>query len=176
MAVAKMHQPRVLMRILIAAVFASSVWPGTAFAKRSAPTPVPPVIWEGIEFRAPLDVDQMGCVQAFELASGRKLWESKVYRIWISPLEETDVQWVFITSLKVQGSKLIVRNEAGRTYQVDLKTGRVDGGIWLWISWSIPAVLAALAAFFIGRRVQAGKRNELSLPQLPHITHNVCYI
>src|SRR5262245_38412660 len=85
--------------------------PDTAFAKRKAPKPVPPVVWEGVEYRAPLNVEHMGCVQAIELSSGRKLWETEVYHVWIVPTLEEDVQWVFISSMKVQGGKLLVRNE-----------------------------------------------------------------
>ena len=70
----------------------SFLWPGSAYAKRKAPAPVPPVVWQGLEYRAQLDVAHMGGVQAFELASGRKLWETKIYHVWINPLLEEDVR------------------------------------------------------------------------------------
>ena len=44
----------------------SLLWPAPAYAKRKAPTPVPAVVWQGVEYRAPLDVEHMGRVQAFD--------------------------------------------------------------------------------------------------------------
>src|SRR5882672_6131935 len=117
---------------LIAFAVASLFWPDSVFAKRSAPSPVPPVVWQGVEYRAPLDVANMGHVQAFELSSGRKLWDTKVYDVRIIPLLEEDVQWVFISALQVQDGKLLVRNEAGKSFRLNLSTGRVEGAMSYW--------------------------------------------
>lgn len=97
-----------------------------ASAKRLAPKPVPPVVWQGVEYRAPLDVEHMGCVQAFEVASGKKLWETKVYPVHISDELETDIQWVFISGLQVHDGKLWVTHESGNWSRLDLVTGRVE--------------------------------------------------
>ena len=99
----------------------------TAHAKRSAPAPVPPVVWEGMEYRAPLGVEHMGCVQAVEAASGLAVWETRVYQVPINPLLEEDVQWVFVSGLQVQNDVLLVNAEDGRSYRLDLRTGRVEG-------------------------------------------------
>src|SRR5580692_11483923 len=111
---------------LIAHAAVTLFWSDSAFAKRSAPKPVPPVVWQGVEYRAPLDVEHMGHVQAFELSSGRKLWETKVYKVWIVPLLEEDVQWVFVSAMQVQDGKLLVKNERGKSFRLDLKTGRIE--------------------------------------------------
>src|SRR5438552_16897719 len=103
------------------------LWPAIGFADRVAPKPVPAVVWQGVEYRAPLDLDLMGQVQAFEQSSGRKLWETKVYHIRITSQREADVQWVFISGMQAHGGKLLVTIEAGKSYRSDLKTGRVEG-------------------------------------------------
>ena len=46
---------RVQPRLLIAFAAVTLLWPASAFAKRKSPRPVPPVIWEGVEYRAPLE-------------------------------------------------------------------------------------------------------------------------
>src|SRR5258708_4030822 len=65
--------------LIIAAslVFLLSLPPSVAFAKRRAPKPVPPLVHEGVEYRAPHA--RMGIVEAVDRASGRKLWETRVY-------------------------------------------------------------------------------------------------
>jgi outer membrane protein assembly factor BamB len=130
---------------ILALVAVELFWPVTVFAKRAAPKPVAPVVWEGVEYRA----SGMAQVRAVEITTGRKLWETKVYHVWIIPLAETDVQSVFITNLKVEAGKLVVKNEAGKTYQLDLKTGRVAGRPPPWALW----VLLASAVFFVAKMV-----------------------
>jgi hypothetical protein len=120
--------------------------PVAVYAKRGAPRPVPPVVWEGIEYRAPLDWHHMGCVQAFDVSSGHKLWETKIYHVWIMPLAEEDNQSVFISSMQIQGEKLLVTNENGNGYRLDLKTGRVEGR-WLW--WFLLGLLVLTVGFFL---------------------------
>jgi outer membrane protein assembly factor BamB len=136
------------------------LWPTSAFAKRRAPSPVPPVVWQGVEYRAPLGVEQMGHVQAVELSSGRKLWETKVYHAWIIPmhLEEEDVQWVFISSMKVEGDKLLVGNENGKSFRLDLKTGRVEGAMGYWGLWILAGGFLFALAFRVWFRASRGQR------------------
>ncbi|PWU18398.1 MAG: hypothetical protein C5B50_09425 [Verrucomicrobia bacterium] len=130
------------------------LFPTAAFAKRAAPHPVPPVIWHGIEYRAPLD--HMGHVQAFDQASGRLLWDSTVYHVLIVPWCEEDVQWVFVSSMQIQDGKLLVRNEKGESFELDLKTGRVAGQI-PWFALAIGA-LVAVVAFIVW--IRKGQRIE----------------
>src|SRR2546426_10024285 len=103
---------RVQSTALISLAAATLLWPASASAKRRAPNPVPPVVWQGVEYRAPLDVEHMGYAQAFELPSGRKLWETKVYHVWIVPTLEEDNQWVFISGMQIQGGKSGMRTES----------------------------------------------------------------
>lgn len=123
------------------------LWPASAFAKRRAPSPVLPVVWQGVEYRAPLDVEHMGYIQAFDLASGRKLWDTRVYHVWIIPLHEKDVQWVFISSVQVQNEKLLVTNEKGKSFRLDPRTGRVEGAMRYWLPWFLTGALLLSLAY-----------------------------
>jgi hypothetical protein len=127
-----------------------SLLPSVALAKRAAPKPVSPIVHDGVEYRA--THKRMGVVEAFDAASGRKLWETRVYSVLINPFVERDVQDVFIKSLQVQDGMLLVTNERQQTYKLDLSTGHVQGAVWCWIPLSCVAGALALAAFQIWKR------------------------
>ena len=148
---------------LITLAAAILLWPASAFAKRRAPSPVPPIVWQGVEYRAPLDVEHMGHVQAIELSSGQTLWETKVYRVWITPLAEEDVRWVFISAMQIQNGKLLVRNENGKNFELNLKTGRVEGAMRYWTPWSVGGGLVLILGFFAWIRYRCAKS---TLPQI----------
>jgi hypothetical protein len=143
-----MHPQRI---ILLPSLIAVSLCPFTAFAKRAAPKPVPPVVEDGVEYRA--SHARMGCVEAIDAASGRKLWETRVYSVIINPLVERDVQDVFITSLQVRAGGLLVSNEAGRTYELDLRTGRVEGAVWYWVPFLCIGGALVFGALLTWRRI-----------------------
>ena len=147
---------------LVAIAIVTLLFPVSAFAKRKTPKPVPAVVWEGVEYRAPLDLEHMGHVQAFELSSGGKLWETEVYHVWITPAVEEDVQWVFISSMQVQGGKLLVRNENGQSLRLDLKTGRIEGALRYWLPWFLAAAIFAAAAFLVWIRMSHSWRRAVA--------------
>jgi hypothetical protein len=98
-------------------------------AKRSAPEPVRPVVHKGVKYTAPHFVDGQpagGVVEALDAKTGKALWRLKVYEIKPDPNLERDVQDVFITSLAINGNKLLVVNERHERYSVDLKTHAVS--------------------------------------------------
>jgi hypothetical protein len=91
-----------------------------AEAKRSAPKDVAPITKDGIVYAAPRD--HMGCVQAKNEKTGQSVWLRQVYVVKYDVQMETDVQDCFITSLRIDGDKLLVTNEDGGQFQVDLGT------------------------------------------------------
>lgn len=93
-------------------------------AKRMAPTPVPPVMIDSIKYSAP--DDRMGYVVATDTTSGEELWRVRIYSVQINPVLEEDVQHIFITSLKVSGRTLLIDNERGDKYTLDVDTRRVS--------------------------------------------------
>ncbi len=142
-----MRAHRAAVVLMLVAVF---FCPLAAFAKRAAPKPVSPVVHNGVEYRA--NVWDTGFVEAIDLASQKNLWRTRVYYVWYMPLAEKDCQDIFITSLAVHDGKLLVRNEAGRSYRVDLRTGHVQGAARYWLPWMCIATLLLFAALFVWRR------------------------
>jgi hypothetical protein len=103
---------------------AVAVLTATALAKRLPPEPVTPVVAQGLRYSAEGDGrDQY--VLASNATSGKELWKVKVFHTHVHSEMEQDVQWVFITNLKLVNDALLVRDEKARCYSVDLKTHRV---------------------------------------------------
>lgn len=94
-----------------------------SYAKRVTPTPVPPVTIGNIKYSAPHD--KMGFVVATDTGNGKELWRVRIYSVLINPFLERDVQDVFITSLVVSGGTLLIENERGDKYTLDVHTRRV---------------------------------------------------
>jgi hypothetical protein len=97
-------------------------------AKRVGPPRVPPVTVDGVRYEAlhwgrERDLGQNGGhVRAVDPATGRELWVARIYRVVYAPGMETDVQDRFIRTLEPTdgGRALLVTDERGRTYRLDL--------------------------------------------------------
>jgi outer membrane protein assembly factor BamB len=96
---------------------------GPANAKRTVPHAVEPLTVHGVSYSAPATA--MGFVVASDALSGRELWRQRIYRISVNPSLERDVQDVFITSLTLRGGSLVIANEHGERYALDLSTRKV---------------------------------------------------
>ena len=68
----------------------------------------------------------MGYVEAMDLKTRKKLWELQIYTVEYDRGLEPDVQDVFITSLAIKGSQLIVTDEHNEIYEVDLQTKKIS--------------------------------------------------
>ncbi|MCX5668918.1 MAG: hypothetical protein NTX89_02190 [Candidatus Omnitrophica bacterium] len=88
--------------------------------KKIATPKIEPLIYKGIKFVVPNTVKEMGYVQAWDVKTGLKVWEKKVYNVTIFPFLAEDTQWVFIISLSVEDGKLIVVDEKGREYKIGI--------------------------------------------------------
>lgn len=118
-------------------------------AKRIAPPDIQPLEYDGIRYTAPNDNGRVAYLEAYDIQTGEQLWVTKVFRNIIIPWIEHDAQLVYIRKLEVVQNKLIVTNEKGKIYKVDLKTGRIHHSRLLWVIG-----IAALAImFFIGIRL-----------------------
>jgi hypothetical protein len=100
--------------------------PYAVLAKRAPAPVVKPVVHEGIRYTAPNDKGTLGYVVAWDAATGKELWKKTVFRKWICPLVEHDVQWVFIKQMRLDGECLVVVTERGKIYSLDLKTRKVQ--------------------------------------------------
>jgi hypothetical protein len=67
-----------------------------------------------------------GVVEVFEHESNQLLSWIQVYCIRVDPQLERDVQDVFIVALEVRGEALIVTDELGDAFEVNLKTKQVS--------------------------------------------------
>jgi hypothetical protein len=114
---------RSLWKLLIFAL-AFVLFSSSVTAKRVPPKPVTPVVSGGIRYSAKGDGrDQY--VVAEDSASGQELWRVKVFHNRIKFWDEEDVQWVFITNLKLADNSLLVRDERSRCYSVNLRKKHV---------------------------------------------------
>ena len=95
-------------------------------AKRSAPKKVTPVVHEGVEYHAPLDVGHIGVIQAIDPSTKKLLWQKTIYKIVYNEFLERDTQWVFISDIKLVKGKLLIQNERGKKFTLDPKTKEVN--------------------------------------------------
>lgn len=113
--------PKVAAWMLAASLFL----PVTVLAKRIPAPVVEPVVHEGIRYTVPNDKGTVGYVVAWDVASGRQLWRKTIFRKWLCPCLEHDVQWVFIKQMRLDGERLLLVTERDKAYSLDLKTRRV---------------------------------------------------
>lgn len=93
-------------------------------AKRLAPKAVSSVVYRGTTYSAPNDNGRVGYILASD-STGKVLFQIRIFEAKIDPKLEEDVQWVFITELKLTGPSLMVTDEKSRCYSVDLQTRTV---------------------------------------------------
>ena len=96
------------------------VWFSASSAKRALPQEVKPIMHKGIEYRAPHDY--MGCIEAWDIKSKEIIWRKQVYIIKHVIGVERDVQDVFIKSMQLSGNSILIINEKGFEYKLDLKS------------------------------------------------------
>jgi hypothetical protein len=97
----------------------------SASAKRLEPAKVEPIIYEGVRYVAPNDDGRRGYVEAWNVATNKKLWELTIFNNRIDPNLEEDVQWIFVKLLAIHDRDLFVTSENGKTYRVDLNTKQI---------------------------------------------------
>ncbi|MBX3027170.1 hypothetical protein KF840_19900 [bacterium] len=99
-----------------------------AAAKHASPAVIEPVVYQGARIVVPNDDGTRGYIEAYGEATGRKLWDLTIYRVWIWPFSfmETDIQWIFIRSMVLEGNSLAITDEHGRVFCVDLETRTVE--------------------------------------------------
>ena len=122
-------------RLLAGAAALAAALPGRAAArkKRLAPEPVAPVSFEGRRYEAVHFGKARGLAQnggyvaAIDETSGRELWVQRVYRVRYDGRLEADKHDVFITALTLlpAARALLIENERGARYQLDLRTRAV---------------------------------------------------
>jgi len=108
------------MKTLLSLACLAALLLGPLEAKRAAPPSVPPLVAEGVRYECPSS--PLGLVEAYDVATGRRLWTRQVFATVYDPKLESDVQDRFIRTLRIREGKLIVEVEEGRVYSLDPKT------------------------------------------------------
>jgi outer membrane protein assembly factor BamB len=102
-----------------------------ALAKRLPPPILLPVddgIYRFVVFNEPPDHGhnpyQGGHVAAYLKATGEKIWEKYVFRIWVDSHKEMDTQDIYLKKMYLDKSNLLVlQNERGDWFVLDRRTG-----------------------------------------------------
>jgi len=124
------HRMRTRIASVMIGVLLAIGVPQTTHAKRRPPAEVKAVVKDGIRYSAPHfgalhgKLQNGGYVQAQETSSGKLLWDRMVYRVIHDARLERDAQDVFIVRVSVNEGTLLVENELGETFEMDLATGR----------------------------------------------------
>ncbi len=100
-------------------------------SSRTRPPEVEPISHRGVRYEqlrgaaAQGYEPHHGYLVATDEASGQRLWVSKVYAVEIDPNRETDVQVVFFRHMELDpdNQRLLIENERGRRFSVDLRDG-----------------------------------------------------
>ena len=97
-----------------------------AQAKRAPVPVVAPITHEGVVYQATGN-GETAFIIAKDEKTGKELWKAKVYHVHIDPLKEGDVQMIFIKGMLLSSKTLVIQDEAGRCYRLDLETQKVRG-------------------------------------------------
>lgn len=105
--------------------------PQMTHAKRRRPSEIKPVVKREIRYVVPHfgalhgKEQNGGYVQAWEVSSGKLLWDRMIYRVVYDEKLERDAQDVFIARISLEEGTLLVENELGETFEMDLAKGKV---------------------------------------------------
>ena len=114
------------MSRLIWSFLALSLICSAVLAKRLPAPVVAPITHQGVVYYAEHDGDSEVIVARDE-KSGAESWRVRVYRQRVDPTKEYDVQMIFVKGMLLSKEKLLIQDEAGRCYRLDLGTRKVQG-------------------------------------------------
>ncbi len=118
-------QMSAMRKILALALLAWFALPLAGLAKRMPAPVVEPIVHQGVRYAVPNDKGTKGYVVASDADTGKQLWKKTIFRKWICPCLEHDVQWVFIKQMRLDAGRLVLVDERDRTYALDLRTRSV---------------------------------------------------
>ena len=101
-------------------------------AKRVAPKPVEPVIYEGVRYAAPATFDRgWATIEAHDARSGKFLWRVQVPRTDYRPGMEKDVEEIFIKDLLIdrKHNQLVVVPERGPAVRLVLYSPQLTANV-----------------------------------------------
>lgn len=93
---------------------------GCAHNKRGPIEVAKPIQYKGLEYQAHEDPEKMGIVTVVDHITNKEVGRLRIYKPFIWPFLEKDVQWVFITDMKINWPFLYVVNEKGKKYSLNI--------------------------------------------------------
>jgi uncharacterized Rmd1/YagE family protein len=98
-------------------------------AKRTPPPIINPIEINGYKYCANFKsyfLFGFGIIDVYNLATQEKVKEIVIYRVAYNPLQEKDVQWVFIRDMKqINGNTIRIVNEKENAYDLNTNTMKV---------------------------------------------------
>ena len=100
-------------------------------AGRSAPEEITPIIafnkifTVGYKISGSATQKRKAYVEASDLASGRTLWKAEIYTITYDAMLDSDVEDVYVSEMKLEGKTLLIEDETGQRFALDLNTRKV---------------------------------------------------
>jgi hypothetical protein len=100
--------------------------PLLANAKHVAPPDVQSITNRGVRYVVPNDKGLRAYVQAWDVQTGKRLWEKTVFTHWYIPPFGTECMYYeYVTSMALEKNELILTSERGRVYALDIRTHAV---------------------------------------------------
>ncbi|MCR4285255.1 MAG: hypothetical protein NUV97_04420 [archaeon] len=94
---------------------------------RIKPKNIEPIIHKGVRYSVPHfvgDTENMkhvgGYVEAINVKTNERIWLKEIYKQKYVLGLESDIQEVYITSIKIKNNKIIIQNEAGKEFTLDI--------------------------------------------------------
>ncbi len=99
-------------------------------AKRSAPPRIEPVVHDNIKYSVPVfsassHSQVSGYIEATDTLTNKVLWQLRIYDIKYDPGLPREDQEIYINLLFLEQGRLIVGNELGERFEVELGTRKV---------------------------------------------------
>lgn len=87
---------------------------------------IPPVDIGGVRFEIPNDQGFRGYVRAWDVQTGKIVWEKTIYRVvWRFPFHELDMYYCVVIQAKARGGKLLIQNDRKKWYSLDPEIRKV---------------------------------------------------
>ena len=98
----------------------------SALAKHVSPSKVEPVVKSGIRYVVPHDQGRRGYIEAWDVRTGKKLWEKTIFkRSWIPIFTIECMHFEYITSARLKDAEILLKTDDGRTFALDIAKRKV---------------------------------------------------
>ncbi len=120
------------IHIFIIFVLLQTVIAGPAFAKRPFNNYRDKIDIDGIEYSASYKDEFMfhtTFIEAKKISNNKILWKKKIYKTFMNPFSEHDVQWVLIKNIYQDNNMLVIKNEDGNFFKLNFIQKSIEAHI-----------------------------------------------